>query len=253
MVPDTYNFWLFDLDGTLVDAEWSYTREVFDRVGDRIGYGFSDREAELLWHGLTGARDPLLREWGLDPAEFWPAFHAVEDPAARASATFLHPDAERLLARVDARDPPTGLVTHCAEFLADPVLDRLDLRDRFDTVLSCSDETGWKPDPGPLERAMADIGVDPVTGRGVYVGDGASDVGAAWNADLDAIHVERHGHEERGRCVMADHRVERLDQLPGVGCDPDRDRDRDRAGDVDWDVRIDSSGAAGVEAGDLTD
>ena len=34
--PNTaYDFWLFDLDGTLVDAEWSYTREVFDRVGDR--------------------------------------------------------------------------------------------------------------------------------------------------------------------------------------------------------------------------
>jgi len=33
-----YDFWLLDLDGTLVD-EWSYTREVFDRVGDRLGRG----------------------------------------------------------------------------------------------------------------------------------------------------------------------------------------------------------------------
>ncbi len=214
MVPNTYDFWLFDLDGTLVDAEWSYTREVFDRVGSRIGYDFSDRQAEVLWHGLAGARDPLLREWGLDPGTFWPAFHAVEDPKARAEATYLHDDAARLLTDLHGRDVPLGLVTHCAEFLARPVTDRLDLTGRFDTVLSCSDETGWKPAPDPLHAAMNDIGVDPASQRGVYLGDGASDVGAAWNAGLDAVHVERHGHEQRGRCVRADHRVWSFDDLP---------------------------------------
>ncbi|PSQ03737.1 HAD family hydrolase [Halobacteriales archaeon QS_6_71_20] len=240
MVPESYDFWLFDLDGTLVDAEWSYTREVFDRVGDRIGYEFSDREAELLWHGLTGARDPLLREWGLDPTAFWPAFHAVEEPPERASATFLHPDAERLLADLERRDAPLGLVTHCAEFLASPVIDGLDIGERFDTILSCTDETGWKPDPGPLELAMADLDVDSTTERGVYVGDGASDVGAAWNAGLDAVHVERHGHEARGRCVRADHRVESFDELP-------------RTREADGDARVGSVDASRVEVGDLTD
>jgi phosphoglycolate phosphatase len=38
-------------------------------------------------------------------------------------------------------------------------------------------------------------------------------VGAAWNAGLDAIHVERHGHERRGGCVLGDHRVESFDDL----------------------------------------
>lgn len=80
MVADDYDFWLFDLDGTLVDAEWSYTRDVFDRVGDRLGRQFTDREAETVWHGLGGARDPMLREWGIDPAEFWPAFHREKTP-----------------------------------------------------------------------------------------------------------------------------------------------------------------------------
>ncbi|WP_277555068.1 HAD family hydrolase [Halobaculum limi] len=219
MVPETYDFWLFDLDGTLVDAEWSYTREVFDRVGSRIGYEFTDRQAELLWHGLTGARDPQLREWGLDPTAFWPAFHAVEDPQARAEATYLHDDAARLLADLRRRDVPLGLVTHCAEFLARPVTDRLGLTDQFDTFLSCSDETGWKPDPGPLRVAMNDLGVDPARQRGVYLGDGDSDVGAAWNAGLDAVHVERHGHEYRGRCVRADHRVWSFDDLPRSAMD----------------------------------
>ncbi|WP_418286391.1 HAD family hydrolase [Halorubrum sp. DTA46] len=215
MAVADYDFHLFDLDGTLVDADWSYTREVFDRVGDRLGRRFSDREAYVLWHGLGGARGHTLRDIGIDPATFWPAFHDVEDPVARAEATYLHDDAARLLDRVDEVGGPTGLVTHCQQFLADPVLDRVDLDDRFDAVVCCTDETGWKPDPDPIELAMAELGVDPRSQRGYYVGDGESDVGAAWNAGVDAIHVERVGHADRGRCVLGDRRLRRLDELLG--------------------------------------
>ncbi|XVH32171.1 HAD family hydrolase [Haloferacaceae archaeon DSL9] len=209
MVLDEYDFWLFDLDGTVVDAEWAYTRDVFDRVGDRLGRPFSDREAELIWHGLGGARDPVLRSWGIDPAEFWPAFHAEEDPLTRAEATYLHPDAEAILSEIDA---PVGIVTHCQQFLTDPVLDHLDIRDWFDTVVCCTEEIGWKPDPAPVERAMTDLGVNGIH-RGVLAGDGESDIGAAWNAGLDGIHVERHGPEHRGQCVLGDYRVASFDEF----------------------------------------
>ena len=214
MVLADYEFHLFDLDGTLVDAEWEYTRAVFDRVGDRLGRRFSDREAYVLWHGLGGARAQTLRRVGVDPDRFWPAFHDVEDPIARAEATYLHDDAARLLDRLDARGQPIGLVTHCQAFLAEPVLDRLDLTDRFDTVVCCTDETGWKPDPQPLRVAMDVLGVD-ARDPGYYAGDGESDVGAAWNAGLDAVHVERVGHADRGRCVRGDYRVTALDELLG--------------------------------------
>jgi phosphoglycolate phosphatase len=224
MVADAYDCWLFDLDGTLVDAEWSYTREVFDEVGGRLGHEFSDRQAELLWHGMTGPRNEMLREWGLDPERFWPEFHAVEDPQVRADHTYLHDDA----AFVADLDVPVGLVTHCQQFLTDPVLDALDIRDWFDTVLCCTDETGWKPDPEPVRTVLSDLGVDhDLAGglradggaryTGVLAGDGPSDVGAAWNAGLDAIHVERHDPHRRGHCVRADYRVGRFDELDGVG------------------------------------
>jgi phosphoglycolate phosphatase len=45
-------------------------------------------------------------------------------------------------------------------------------------------------------------------------------VGAAWNAGLEGIHVERHGHERRGCCVLGDRRLGSLDPLaPGAGDD----------------------------------
>ncbi len=204
-----YDFWLLDLDGTLVDVEWSYTRDVFDRVGDRLGRQFTDREADVIWNGLTGSRDHQLREWGVDPTEFWQAFHAEEDPLVRAEQTYLHDDA----GFVADLEVPVGLVTHCQRYLAEPVLDNVDIRDWFDVVLCCTDETGWKPDPTPVERTMTELDVGDSGHRGVLAGDGANDVGAAWNAGIDAIHVERVGHDRRGQCVLGDYRVSSFDEL----------------------------------------
>lgn len=204
-----YDYWLLDLDGTLVDVEWRYVRDVFDEVGDRLDRPFSDAEAETLWHGLTGSRNRQLRRWDVDPESFWTAFHDVEDPRVRAEATYLYDDA----AFVADLEEPVGLVTHCQSFLTDPILDHLDIADWFDVVCCCTDETGWKPDPAPVESVVADLGVGTNGRAGVLAGDGACDVGAAWNAGLDAIHVDRHGPERRGHCVRGDHRIRSFDEL----------------------------------------
>ncbi len=209
MDPEAYDFWLLDLDGTLVDTEWAYTREVFDLVGERLDREFSDWEAEVLWHGLGGSRDAYLRDWGLEPARFWQVFHSVEDPQARAGATYLHEDATF----VADLETPVGVVTHSQPFLSQPVLEALDMQDWFDAVVNCSEELGWKPDPAPVELAMDQLGVDPSRHKGVLAGDAASDVGAAWNAGLDAIHVERHDPGRRGKCVLGDYRVSSFEEL----------------------------------------
>jgi len=209
-----YDFWLLDLDGTIVDVAPRYRQEAFAAVGDRLGREFSASEVETLWHGLGGPRSAELQAMGIDPAEFWPALHEVEDPQARAEATYIHDDADALLDALDG-NIPVGVVTHCAPFLANEVVDQLDLRSRFDAFVCCSDDLGWKPDPAPVEHTMNELGVTR-SQAGVLAGDGSSDVGAAWNAGLDAIHVERHGHDRRGQCVLADHRVERFDELSAV-------------------------------------
>ncbi|QLC32879.1 HAD family hydrolase [Halarchaeum sp. CBA1220] len=208
MTEPGYDYWLLDLDGTLVDTEWSYTREVFDRVEAELGVSFTDYEAEVLWHGLGGDRDDLLREWGYDPVAFWEVFDALDDPVERAEATYLYDDASF----VADLDTPVGLVTHCPAPATDAVLERLDVRDWFDVVVACDDETGYKPSARPLDLARGDLGVAPAA-RGVYAGDGASDVGAAANAGLDSIHVERHDPHRRGVCVLGDRRVESFADL----------------------------------------
>ena len=207
MAATAYDRWVFDLDGTLVDVEDSYIHDVIGRVGDRLGHGFTDRQAEIIWYGLGGERSEWLRSWEIDPERFWEVFHEEEDSNARAEATFLYDDA----ATVGEIDAPTALVTHCQQYLTDPVLAALDITDWFDSVVCCTADTGWKPDPDPVRAALAAAGAK--TGQGILVGDNPHDIGAAWNAGLDAAHVERHGHERRGSCVVGDYRVGRVDEL----------------------------------------
>lgn len=209
MSARSYDRWVFDLDGTLVDVEPSYVHGVLGRVGDRLGYDFGRREAEALWHGFGGERNDTLEAAGIDPERFWDVFHDEEDPEARAEATFLYEDAE-VVGEIDA---PTVLVTHCQRYLTEPVLSRLDIGDWFDSVVCCTAETGWKPDPTPVERALS--AADARSGPGLLVGDSVQDIGAAHNAGLDGAHVERHGHERRGCCVLGEYRLDRLDELDG--------------------------------------
>lgn len=211
MTGSAYDFWLVDLDGTVVDIEQSYIHEVLAEVGDRLGQAFTDFEAELLWYGIGNAREEILDGSSVDRERFWDVFHAVEDPRSRAGATYVYDGAAEFVAEVDS---PLGVVTHCQEYLTVPVLDHLDITDWFDTVVCCSDETGWKPDPTPVEIAMRDLGVG--TGlAGAMVGDDPADVQAAHNAGLDGIHVSRPRRNWAGKRVLGDRRVSTLADLCG--------------------------------------
>jgi phosphoglycolate phosphatase len=171
-----------------------------------LGADFADGEAERLWHEHEASRDGVLDAHGLTREAFWSTFHEIEDPAARAEATYVYDDAAAV---VPALERPVGLVTHCQPYLTEPILEHLDIADWFDTVVCGGDDVGWKPDPGPLETAMADMGV--AGGRGVMAGDAPADVGAANNAGLDAVHVAR--HPESNGSAGATHRVSTLRAL----------------------------------------
>ena len=205
-----YDFWLLDLDGTLVDVEETYIHEVGTRVGERLGVSFSARQAEHLWYGFGDSRERVLAETGVDPGRFWTEFHEVDDPGSRAAATHIYPDAASFVAAVEG---PVGLVTHCQAYLTGPILESLGIADWFDTVVCCDDELGWKPDPDPLELAMCRLGVAGAGYTGAMVGDDPRDVSAARNAGVDPIHVDRHDADRLGGAVTAGRQVDRLTEV----------------------------------------
>lgn len=199
-----HDFWLLDLDGTILTVEESYIHETIGQVGDALGRTFSDEAAVAIWYGRDGLRNDILTQGGVTPAEFWAAFHEIEDPIARAEATRLHPDATA----VTELDGPRAIVTHCQPYLLEPIFDRLDIRDWFDVVVTGSDELGRKPDPAPLHRAMTTLEVDG--GTGAMVGDSVADLEAARHAGVTAVLIDRDGSVDPS---IADRVVTSLDGL----------------------------------------
>lgn len=182
-----YDYWLLDLDGTLLSISDSYIQRTMTTVARRLDASFTPSEARRIWYGRDGLRDELLRDHDIEPEEFWATFHRVESPADRAAASQLHRDARA----INELTRPRGLVTHCQWYLTEPILRRLDIEDWFDTVVCCSDELGWKPDPAPVRLAVDSLGVNGADG--VLVGDSLADIEAAHYAGLDAILVDRDG------------------------------------------------------------
>ena len=210
MAGREYDFWLLDLDGTLVDVESQYIYDVFDEIGGHFGTSFSQREAEQLWYGFGGTRSDVFEAHDIDREAFWDVFHDVDDPEPRAGATHIYDDAARFVPTLDG---PVGLVTHCQEYLTRPVLAELGIADWFDTVVCCTDETGWKPDPRPVELAMSELGVAGNGHSGVLVGDDPQDVGAARNAGIESVHVTRHDLEWFDAPIPSDRTVPSLTAL----------------------------------------
>lgn len=202
-------FWLLDLDGTVVDVANTYIQSVMTEVGDRLGCVFTPAEARHLWYGDVEARSAIFESRACNRHEFWRTYHDVEDPHARAAATYVYPDAAEFVTALEA---PVGLVTHCQSYLTEPILETLGIADWFETVVCCSDATGWKPDPGPVELAMANLGVTEAP-HGALAGDGPADVGAARNAGLEAIHVDRGRDAVAGQTLAGDRTVRTLTEL----------------------------------------
>ncbi|MDS0277440.1 HAD family hydrolase [Halomicroarcula sp. S1AR25-4] len=102
-----------------------------------------------------------------------------------------------------------GLVTNGGPDTQSPKIDALGLRTLMETVVLAGWETPAKPDPEPLDVAMADLGVGP--DETVYVGNSArSDVAAAEAAGVTSVLVPDGARPEES---AADHVLDSITAL----------------------------------------
>ncbi len=175
---------LWDLDGTIVDSATDIANAI---------------EHTLLARGLPAIGAARVRGFVGDGAKqlverSWAAAGGVAGPDDVAAfltyygehlvdSTHIHPpEIVDLLACIDA---PQAVVTNKPERNARRVLDVLGLSRYFPVVIGGDTLPTRKPDPAMLHEALARLGAT----RGVLVGDGPADVGAARAADLPMIGV----------------------------------------------------------------
>jgi N-acetyl-D-muramate 6-phosphate phosphatase len=219
---------LFDLDGTLVDTAPDLVRAVNRLRTDR---GLAPLPfAQLRPYASHGARGLLGAGMAVTPgdADYVPLRDAFLDhyAAALCIESSLFDEMERLLAALDDRALPWGIVTNKATRFTTPLLDALGLSARAGTVV-CGDTTPHaKPHPAPLLHAAAALGVPPA--RCLYVGDAQRDIEAGIAAGMRTI-VARYGYiqpEDRPDSWPADGHIagpaaliawlpERVERAPG--------------------------------------
>ena len=186
---------LFDLDGTLIDTApdmggalnnllreenreplpLSTIRPYVSQGGlvlTRLGFGDSVTEAEI---------EPLRQR-------FLQHYLAIIADNSRLFDGF-----EAVLADLEARSIPWGIVTNKPEWLTFPLLEQLELAARSAVVIGGDTLAQRKPHPQPLLVAAERIGV--VARRCVYVGDDERDIVAGRAAQMKTL-VAAYGYIE---------------------------------------------------------
>ncbi len=189
---DTYDAYLFDLDGTLVDTAPDLMGGLNVCLAEH-GYSEVDEALTRRWvgHGVAKMIEQALAYQGSEepPADVAKSmFDRFLDYYAAhiADASTPYPGVRETLASLGQR-AGLGVVTNKVTRLTVPLLDALDLAGCFEVVV-CGDTVGvFKPAAEPALHACASLGVDPA--QALFVGDSITDVECARAAGCDVVCV----------------------------------------------------------------
>ena len=155
---------IFDMDGVLLDSG-AHHRQAWRALLDELGVTPSQPEFWRLTIGRPSVEAvPLL----LDRATPLPEARRLAERKQhhyRRLSRQGSPPVRGVVAFVDdlaARGVPRAVATSASRADAEPMLERIGLRDRFDVVVTAEDVRRGKPDPEVYLRAARGLGHEPV-------------------------------------------------------------------------------------------
>jgi len=207
---------LFDLDGTLIDSAPDLAGACNEM---RVERGLAPLPYDRLRRMVgSGARGMVGAAFGLVPES--PGYLALRDEflaryeARMTRETRVFDEIVPVLAWLDVKGLPWGIVTNKATRFAAPLVAALGLGERAATLV-CGDTVGHsKPHPAPLLEAARRLGL--AANGCAYVGDDRRDVDAGRAAGMATI-VAAWGYLGDGDAPDAwgaDHLIARPNELP---------------------------------------
>jgi HAD superfamily hydrolase (TIGR01509 family) len=198
---------LFDWDGTLLNSYTSDTRAYLAMFrGMGINWTVADLEGHYSpdWYRVFHAA-------GL-PRSKWAAADRLWRRAYRKESPRLLPGARRVLRTLD-RSFALALVTSGNRHRVRRQLREFELTDFFATCICGEDAPRRKPDPAPLQMALARLRLEPE--NCVYVGDAPEDIEMARRARVPVLGVRGpFPTEERVRAAQPDAFLNSIAELP---------------------------------------
>jgi len=206
---------LFDLDGTLIDSAPDLAGSGNDM---RVARGLAPLPYESFRPMVgAGARGMVGIALQVVPADA--EFPALRDEfLARyeqrmTQLTHVFDDIGPVLAELQARGMPWGIVTNKAQRFTEPLVRSLGLQANAATVISGDTTPHAKPHPAPLLEAARQLKLDPQ--HCVYVGDDLRDVLAGRAAGMGTV-AAAWGYLGMGEAIAdwgADHVIETPNEL----------------------------------------
>jgi len=205
---------IFDLDGLLIDSEpfWYEGEKIFF---ERVGLSLSDADC-LLTAGMR--IDRVSRFWYA--RQPWPTPPTVDEVAMQINdfviqsireRSELLPGAAAAIQLAAAEGCKIGMASSSHFNLIEAALETFNLRRYFQTVAS-SETSGYsKPHPAVyLEAAQA---LDVAPSACLAIEDSINGLIAAKAAGMRCLVVPGHGLREDPRFVLADYRLDSLENL----------------------------------------
>ncbi len=208
---------LFDLDGTLIDTAPDFIA-VLNR--QRLAHGREPLPPARIRSVVSqGSRAVVALGFGDHFDLESPELEALRQEFLTtylkhiADESRLFPGMDELLAGLEARGTPWGIVTNKPSLYTTPLLAALALDQRC-RVAICPDMVNHsKPHPEPMLKAAHALGVAPE--RCIYVGDHRRDIEAGRNAGMHTVAVG-YGYILDGETALdweADHTVDTVSEL----------------------------------------
>lgn len=178
---------LFDLDGTFADT----ARDLAFALNATLRhYGRQPLPFEVIRPVVSHGGNALIGlGFGIGPEA--PGFAARRSVLLEiyehnlARETRIFPGLERVLAHLERRCLPWGIVTNKPAWLTEPLMSALNMASRAATIVSGDSCGNRKPHPEPVLCACRQMGLEPT--RCVYVGDAARDIEAGRAAGTATI------------------------------------------------------------------
>jgi 2-phosphoglycolate phosphatase len=178
---------LFDLDGTLIDSAPDLGGAV-DQM--RIVRGMPSLPLASYRHMAgAGARGMLEVAFGIGVDD--PSFEALREEffsnyaACMTQRTIAFEGVQELIAQLEQRQMPWGVVTNKSSRFTDPLTRAMPLFASARTMVSGDTTPHAKPHPAPLLEAARQLGVD--ANQCVYVGDDERDIVAGLAAGMKTV------------------------------------------------------------------
>jgi len=187
---------IFDLDGTLVDA-LPDIRTNINRALKSLGYELQLSREETRPHVGGGAQKLAASVLGkaMDDPETMALYHAFADIYAEHPARFSRPfpGVMEVLETLKRKKIPMCVVTAKPAKARIRVLDAMEITPYLTLALSPEDGFAKKPAPDMLLECCRAMGVNPADT--VMVGDTRYDIEAGFNADCHTVAYAAHGYQ----------------------------------------------------------